>query len=231
MTAAALCALLGGCVIAVGNGDTADAAPIETRRFEVAAFDRVVLAAGDAVRVLSGDTASVVASGDPRALSALSVTVEHGQLRVARKSGRWSDRGAVVTVTVPVLRDAELSGSGSMDVEAVAPAFAAHLSGSGSLDLRGVRGDTVTIDADESGSVTASGAVRSLDVRVRGSGDVDARALAARDVRVDLSGSGSVRAQASQTADVSAGGSGDVTIAGSPRCSVSKGGSGSVRCG
>ena len=69
------------------------------------------------------------------------------------------------------------------------------------------------------------------DIRLAGSGDIDARALAVRDLSVDLGGSGDIRAQASDTASVSIGGSGDVTVAGHPRCTIRKSGSGTVRCG
>lgn len=232
MTGVALCALLGGCVVAVGSSDAGPMRGVETKRFEVAGFDAIELAGSDNLRVVRSDGVSVVASGDPRAIDALRVTVEGGTLRVTRKPGTWQDRGAMVTVTVPSLRAATLSGSGDMEVEAAtAPTFDARLAGSGDLILRGVRGDTMRVELAGSGDLTASGRARQVEIRAAGSGDVDARALEVRDLRVDVSGSGDVRAQASGTAGVSADGSGDVTVTGPARCTVRKGGSGDVRCG
>ncbi|WP_206433225.1 head GIN domain-containing protein [Sphingomonas sp. S-NIH.Pt15_0812] len=231
MMGAALCAMLGGCVITVGSGGAAEAQGVGTKRFAVAGFDAVDLAGSDNVRVVRSDSVSVVASGDPRAVAALMVTVDRGTLRISRKPGRWQDRGATVTVTVPSLRAATLSGSGAMDVGAMAPTFDARLPGSGELTLRDLHGETVRMELAGSGDLTASGTVRQADIRLAGSGDIDARALAVRDLSVDLGGSGTVRAQASDTASLSIGGSGDVTVAGHPRCTVRKSGSGTVRCG
>ena len=231
MMGAALCAMLGGCVIAVGSSGADGVPNVETRRFDVAGFDAIDLTGSDDVRVVRSDSVSVVASGDPRAVAALMVTVDRGTLRISRKPGRWQDRGATVTVTVPSLRAATLSGSGAMDVGAMATTFDARLPGSGELTLRDLHGETVRMELAGSGDLTASGTVRQADIRLAGSGDIDARALAVRDLSVDLGGSGTVRAQASDTASLSIGGSGDVTVAGHPRCTVRKSGSGTVRCG
>lgn len=231
MMGAALCAMLGGCVVAMGSSGADGMPGVETKRFEVASFDAIDLPGSDDVRVVRSDDVSVVASGDPRAIAALAVTVDHGTLRVTRKPGRWQDRGAMVTVTVPSLRAATLSGSGELDVETMAATFDARLLGSGGLTLRGLHGETVRMELAGSGDLTASGTARRAEIRLAGSGNIDARALEVRDLGAEVGGSGDIQAQASDTASVAVSGSGDVTVAGHPRCTVRKSGSGTVRCG
>jgi len=191
--------------------DPASARPQPARRFDVGHFSAVELDASDAVRVTQGDTA-VTATGDPRVLDALLVEVRGDTLHIGRRPGRWRDRGAVVSVSVPALRAAAVRGSGSL-----------------SLSQAGVR--SVQLAVSGSGSIVATGTAQSAAIDVGGSGNVDARALRTRDLTVGVGGSGSVRASASGTATVNVGGSGSAVVTGGPRCTVSRAGSGTVRCG
>lgn len=201
------------------------------RRFDVGRFDAVELASADRVRILPGTAVSVIADGDPRAVAALAITVRNGTLSVGRTPGIHRGRGATVTVTMPSLRAASLSGSGSIGVNGVAaPAFVGRLGGSGSMALAGLKAASVRLDLSGSGSIAANGTADTLAIRLGGSGQIDTRRLATPALTVDLGGSGAVAAAASRTAVVIAGGSGSVRVTGGPRCTVRKSGSASVRC-
>ncbi len=202
------------------------------RRFDVGRFDAIDLAGSDDVRVVPGTAISVVATGDPRAVAALAIEVRGDTLRVARKSGTWRDKGAIVTVTIPTLRAATISGSGFLRATAIeAPAFVGRISGSGGMTLTALRAGQARFDLSGSGSIVADGSADAVGIDLGGSGKVDARRLAAPDVSVNMGGSGSVAATASRTAEVRAGGSGSVVVAGGPRCTVRKSGTAVVRCG
>lgn len=201
------------------------------RRFDVGRFSAIELTGSDDVRVTSGAPA-VSASGDPRALEALLVEVRGDTLHIGRRAGRWRDRGAVVSVSVPALRAAAIRGSGNLRVAHVAGAeFAGSVGGSGNLSLAHVEAARLRLAVGGSGSIVASGSAPSAAIDVGGSGNVDARALRTRDLVVAIGGSGSVVAVASGTATVSAGGSGSAVVTGGAQCTVSPSGSGSVRCG
>ena len=231
---------------------TAAIAQSGERRFEVGRFDAVELTGSDAVRVVPGAAFSVTASGDPRAVAALTVDVRGNTLRVGRRPGNWRDKGAVVTVTMPAIRGATITGSGDLDVGRVAgAAFAGKVGGSGDLRLHDVRvrdarievggsgnvtldgnvAGVLAIDLSGSGDVVARGNAGNVAVRLVGSGDIDTSAVRTARVQVDLSGSGDVKTFASDTARVAAGGTGDVTVAGHPRCTVRKTGTADVSCG
>ncbi len=231
---------------------TAAIAQSGERRFGVGRFDAVELTGSDAVRVVPGAAFSVVASGDPRAVAALSVDVRGNTLRVGRRPGNWRDKGAVVTVTMPAIRAATITGSGDLDVAWVAgQGFTGRVGGSGDLRLHDVRvrdarievggsgnvtldgsvGGALAIDVSGSGDVVARGTAGAVAVRLVGSGDIDTSAVRTPQVQVDLSGSGDVKTYASDAARIAARGTGDVSVAGHPRCTVRKTGTADVSCG
>ena len=202
------------------------------RRFAVGRFDAVELASSDNVRVIPGSEVSVTASGDPRAIAALAIEVRQGALHVGRRPGSWHDDGALVTVVVPTLRAAAITGSGDISVGAVAGrSFAASVPGSGNLTAPQLRVDAARFDLGGSGSIMAGGRAAEVTIDLGGSGRVDTYTLLTPAVTVDLGGSGSVTAAASRTASVRAGGSGSVRVEGGARCDVRQAGTATVRCG
>jgi hypothetical protein len=209
-----------------------------TRSFEAAGFDSVSLRGPDNVIVQVGKAASVKAVGDTAILDRLEIEVVDGTLRIGRKrhdgiSFNWgSDKGAVVTVTLPALVGASVAGSGDMDVDrAASPEFRASVAGSGSLKVAALQTDKLKVSVAGSGDATfASGTAGAVDMSVAGSGDLDAAAVAARTANISIAGSGDVKAGVAEQANVSIVGSGDVDIIGNAQCKISKVGSGDVRC-
>lgn len=202
------------------------------RRFAVTGFDAIDLTGADSIRVLPGATPSVIAEGDPRAVAALAIDVRDGTLRVGRKPGNWHDEGARITVTMPHLRAARISGSGAIRVGAVTGRdFTGTISGSGALAITDLDAETARFALPGSGTITAAGRAARVGIALDGSGRIDTRALATPAVRVTMGGSGSVDATATRSADVAAGGSGSIRVTGGAQCAVRNSGAASVRCG
>lgn len=201
------------------------------RRFDVTRFGAVELTSSDIISVVPGSTVSVVATSDPRAVAALAIDVRGDTLRVGRRPGNWRDKGALVTITMPTLCAARISGSGDIRAGAISGrSFAGSISGSGALTLAD-RVETARFDLSGSGSIVASGSAGGVAIDLGGSGQVDTHALATPALSVDLGGSGTVTAIASRTATIGSGGSGSVRVWGGPRCDVRKSGTATVRCG
>ena len=209
-----------------------------TRSFDAAGFDSVSLRGPDNVIVQVGKAASVKAVGDTAILDRLEIEVVDGTLRVGRKRNNginfnWgNNKGAVVTVTLPVLAGASVAGAGDMDVDrATSPEFKASIAGSGSLKVAALKTDRLKVSVAGSGDATfASGTAGEADISLAGAGDIDAGAVAARTATISVAGSGDVKAGVSEQAAVSIVGSGDVDIIGGAQCKISKTGSGDVRC-
>jgi len=206
-------------------------AQADERHFDVGRFDAIDLAGSDTVRVVAGNKFSVVATGEPTALAALWVRGRGATLRVARQEGRSHGRGAVLTVTMPSMRSAIISGSGAISIGPMTgPAFSGNISGSGSLKLTGLRVRTVRFGISGAGTIVAQGGAETVGIDLSGTGRVDSRELATPVVSVDMSGAGSILAAASRSATVRAGGSGKISVTGGARCEVHNGGGAVVRC-
>ncbi len=223
-----------GCQGSIG----AEGGPTIQRGFPVnGAFTALSVTGPYDVKVVSGGTPGVAASGHEKALDALVVEVSGGTLAIhpAPQSGgglSWGNTGkAQITVTVPNLDSAVMAGSGAVDVDKVTGArFKGTVTGSGDLRLAAVDTQDLELSVAGSGDVRAEGKATTVRFNVAGSGDLDAGKLTAQSAQVSISGSGDVRARATTNAAVSTQGSGDVEISGGARCSISKNGSGDVRC-
>jgi Putative auto-transporter adhesin, head GIN domain len=195
-----------------------DAAPnIVTRTFPATGFDRVALAGSENVRVVQGKEFLVSATGPERVVDDLDIKVSGNFLKIGRKpalirlSWAHATKPTVITVTMPVIREASLAGSGDFNVDAVAPdAFEGGISGSGNL--------------------TVSGVSQSVKLGIAGSGNIYATTLSAVQLEASIAGSGNVKARATGKADLSIAGSGNIDVSGTKNCAISKAGSGDVRC-
>ena len=206
----------------------------EMRNISTAPF-RAIHSGGPAdVMVNTGDTLSVRAEGDPRALDALEVRSDGERLSVDRRRGvKWPRYGrATVYVTLPALVAANAAGSGDIQVDRVSgPSFSGTVEGSGNLDIRDLRVTAAVLVSTGSGNVQAGGAVDVLTASASGSGNVAAETLRARAATVSATGSGNILASASEHADVRSSGSGNALVIGGGRCRLRATGSGEAKCG
>lgn len=207
-----------------------------TRSFELTGFDAVRLSGSDDVRVVRGATFSIVATGPNDVLDRLDIRTEGKTLVVTRKRNSgwgWSSEreGATVTVTMPMIRAAQVAGSGDMRVDrADGAVFKGGVNGSGTLDLPSISAASVELDVTGSGDLVAKGEAKTIALSVTGSGDLDASGLSADTARVAIQGSGDISANARQSAAVNIAGSGDATIRGTRNCTINKAGSGEANC-
>jgi hypothetical protein len=244
MTAILTATLLGGCGVGVFGGDdqgdnkngvASKSSSDGSRSFAATGFTGVELAGSDDVVVTQGAKFAVVATGPQDILDKLDISVKNGVLVVRREGSitNWgNDQGALVTVTLPRLDRAELTGSGTLTVDkAEADAINLALSGSGDLEVGTVTAKTLDIALAGSGDLTVKGGkADSGEVALAGSGDIDLKGVTLATADISLAGSGDVNATATSTAAVSVLGSGDVRLGGGAKCDSSEMGSGTVSC-
>jgi Putative auto-transporter adhesin, head GIN domain len=218
------------------NAATTNSGPAGTRNFTPGAFTAVALEGSDDVRVVTGATPGVVATGPEAELATLDIRVEGSTLKIGRKREswgiNWSNRnGVTVTVTTPGITGAAIGGSGDMSIDKVrGEKFEGSIGGSGNLEVGDVDVRAVNLSIAGSGDTRAKGKAASIDVSVAGSGDIDVAALASETAEIAIAGSGNVRAAASKSAKISIVGSGDAEVKGTSDCSISKIGSGEAKC-
>lgn len=198
------CDIIGGPSVR-GSG----VAKAETR--EVGAFTRVESAGSANVAIQIGDKQSVIIETDDNILPLIDTLVKGDRL-VISSHGRYSTRiGVKVTIVVPALNEARISGSGNITASGVsAKEFDAHISGSGDIHI--------------------SGSTDSLKASIAGSGGIDASKLPVTAADVSISGSGNIKLLAPQSLHASISGSGDVRCASRPKQIKTRvSGSGKVR--
>ena len=214
-----------------------DDGPAHARNFPVSAFTKLVIAGPYQVTVQQGPTAAVAAKGSESALEAVVVEVKDGELAIHPTNRHfwnwgWRHFGKVdVTVTVPVLEEATIAGSGNITVAGLAvPSFKGAVAGSGNLNLSGVDAQSIDLAIAGSGDIRAAGKAKDVSLTIAGSGDIDTAKLITETAKVSIVGSGDIKANATGTADLDIMGSGDITVTGGAKCTVTKGGSGEAHC-
>lgn len=205
-----------------------------TRDFPAQGFDHVELKSAATVAITTGPRFTVHAEGDAELVRRLTADVRGGTLVLG-----WLQDGSVrgnndlhVSITMPRVAGAAISGAGTMTIDRVdAPQFAGDVSGAGTIRIAQLRAPHTTLAMGGTGQIVVAGHTARLDAGVSGVGSIDAANLAADAGKFDMSGTGHIGARVNGPADVSLSGMGSVVVSGNPRCSVHKSGLGSVRCG
>ncbi|MFW2828836.1 head GIN domain-containing protein [Sphingomonas sp. ID0503] len=225
--------LLGACDKLDATKMVRDTGPDITQTFPATGFNGVELRGPESVTVKTGPAFSVTAKGPRRAVEGIDIQVQGGLLRVGRKEGRmsYSGRGAEITVTMPAIATALISGPGSLDIDKVrGDSFALALTGAGSAEVGEVAVRTAEMSITGAGSVEAAGSAQTTTLMLKGVGSFDLDKFTTRDLKVSLRGTGSIDVRATGTATGEAAGVGSVSVAGGAKCSIARRGMGSVEC-
>ncbi|MGL4313199.1 MAG: head GIN domain-containing protein [Sphingomonas sp.] len=226
---------LAACSAALGDAGVAASGSGGVRDFPVSDFTRVSLTGSDDVRVRTGAQFSVHAEGPSETLDLLRIERDGDTLKIGRKPTigfAWGGRGATITVTMPAIRGASVTGSGDLTVDhATGDAFDGAATGSGNLSIAALAVKNGSFSVTGSGDVEARGTAQALTLSVTGSGDLRLKGVEAQGATVSVMGSGNAAANVNGAATVSVMGSGDVDLGPKARCTTSKLGSGEVSCG
>lgn len=126
--------------------------------------------------------------------------------------------------------EADVSGSGDMDLKGSCNNFESDVSGSGKVYVSASIKDYADFGVAGSGKIQAQGTVRKVKASISGSGRISAADLAAESCEVRISGSGDMEINVKEELDASISGSGNVTYSGDPkRVNSHASGSGHIR--
>lgn len=195
-------------------------------------FDALTATGMDDVRLVSGASWRIRASGDARALAQLRYMVEDGALIVGRIGKQQERYGKVsIDVTAPALRAVTSAGSGAVDVERIAGARAsATVAGSGQTTVRRVEAERLTATVAGSGGLGITGRTGRADITLAGSGRMAGEGFTAGSANVTVAGSGTARFRSPGAVRATIVGSGSVTVSGTDDCSQTRMGSGRLLC-
>ncbi len=208
------------------------------RGYSVTDFEKIDVVGPFKVIVETGRSPSARAIGDQAALDRLTVETR-GRMLVIRQGanvwGGWPGKrppAPTIRVTVPNVRMANLSGSGSIAINKVrAQTLQVGIAGSGSIAISAIDADKLSALVTGSGVLTLSGRAYGLTARNEGSGRIDAGGLTTQTLDLTSNSAGGTEVIAARTAKVVSTGSGNVTVSGKAACNISSVGSGEVSCG
>ena len=147
------------------------------RDFAVGAFDKIEVAGPFNVTVTTGGKPAVHASGDSSLIDKMEVVVEGGALKI-RPIKRdhmfnWNfgshHHAAKVTVSVPMLSEAAIAGSGGIAIDTIkGDHFKGEIAGSGDLAVGSIETGSLELSIAGSGGVKASGKARARPMKSPG---------------------------------------------------------------
>lgn len=220
-----------------GAGAGADR-PAVARIFSVGSFERVRIDGPYDVRLTTRQAPGARATGDARALDALTVSIE-GQTLVVRArplaSGETPTsptQPLLVTLATPLLRTASVNGGGRLTIAPMqTQRIDLSVNGAGDLRVTGIETDQLNATVVGAGTIHLAGRAQRALLQSQGSGTMNAPGLLVNDVTIRADGTGEVRAAARYTALITASGIGAISVDGKAACRVKTTGGAIVRCG
>lgn len=216
-----------------GNG-FADGKVVSATAAATDAFGAVKALGPDNIVFVTGDTFTIKAEGNDKAVATLRYKIEGDAIVIGGEKGKWfgdEGKGVKVTITAPALSSASLAGSGDFTADRMTgDDVEVKIAGSGSLKVANVEAKKLETKIAGSGDAVISGKVERADFSVLGSGSVDAQSLTAVDADISIAGSGDVRLNATGKVKAKVAGSGDVNVTGGATCDSKSMGSGSISC-
>jgi hypothetical protein len=182
-------------------------------------FSSVDISGNTEVKIIKGEENKVVAEGSERALEALKVKSEDGQLKIYRDhefymcifycSELFSK--TIITIATPELDGVSFSGNvkGEMD-EFTVEDFSAKFSGGASFLTNAVT-KSFDLRIIGSGDITLVGSTEDLSIKLSGSSKIHGYDFSAKNVSVKSSGSAKVQLSVEDYIDVRSSGSTKVT--------------------
>ncbi len=191
---------------------------IEDKR-TIPAFSKLRLDSAITVNARPAAAPSVTVRADDNIAPLVLTNVEGDTLvvKVKPNTGIRTESPLVVTVDFTRLTQADLRGSGDLNVTALkGEQFELSLAGSGDVRVDNAELGKLTARLAGSGDIWLKGRCDDAGYNLAGSGDVHAAELTAKRVNVDIAGSGDVRVHATEALSVQIAGSGDVSYSGNP---------------
>ena len=208
------------------------------RGYTISDFDRIDVSGPFIVVVETGKAPSARATGDNAALDRLKVELRGRTLRIGAGVNGWGGwpgarpAAPTIKVTVPLLREASLSGAGKLSISKMRSQLAKlGLSGSGEMVVAKIETDRLVGTLLGSGTLRLDGKAQAAQITNEGSGTLWANTLIVGALVLTSSSAGPSGITATKTAKVQSTGTGDVTIYGKPACTVAGLGVGQVICG
>ena len=206
-----------------------------TRNLTLSSISEIDFQQAGEVIITQGITQAVVVTGDENVLNDLDTDVDNGVWKIDFEKNCYKDYELTIFITVPSINAVTLSGAGSItlnDFTGQQNNLFLDISGSGSIFLSAFEGaQNMSVEISGSGTILASAEIptlKTLDIKISGSGNYDGFSIASDDCDINIPGSGNCKVTVNNNLDVKISGSGNVYYKGNPTITKSISGSGDV---
>jgi hypothetical protein len=216
------------------GGGVAGSGVIETKSYQVADFDAIVVDYPAEITVRQGKSESLEIEAEDNLLPQLSAEVRDSKLYLENIERNWRDRvnptkPVLVTITVVDLNKVQFPTAGKMLVEGLTTdTLDISVSGAGDVTLTDLDAGSLDFNLSGAGNVDIDGSAKSLHLRISGLGNFNGGDLQSENADVTISGAGSATVWAEEALDASISGAGSIDYYGSPNVSERISGVGSV---
>ncbi|NEM97312.1 GIN domain-containing protein [Pontibacter burrus] len=192
-----------------------------SKSFQVSDFDRISIGGPFHVQIKQGNRHSVNVHGQEREIERMEVESNGGELTIRSKRktiNLFDDREPVlIVVTVPNLRELDLSGAIKADVIGInTNQLDIELSGATEAAIQ-ARAKTIRADIAGASSTHFSGTTDRFEIEAAGACSINADRLRASNVIIDASGMTVASVYANNSLRADASGASTITYAGSPK--------------
>lgn len=191
-------ALSGGCKY-IGKGDaTSGSGVMKTEQRSIPAFTALDIHGAYEVEITAQKEQRVEIEGDDNLLLLIKTEVKGNVLTVGNDQGITTRGKLRLRISVPKLDGITTSGASDINVT-------------------GVKGDAFKIDSSGAGNFKIAGETKTLEIKVSGAGELDAKDLRAEKVNINSSGAANADVYASEELHINASGAGSVNYYGDPK--------------
>jgi hypothetical protein len=207
-----------------------------SRSYQASGFHAVDNAGPFEVTVRRGAAFAVEATGSAADIDRLRADVADGTLRLwleddKERKVRRERKMTRITVTLPMLDGATLSGAGRVDIDRIEGDARIRLNGAGNITIADVASRSLDLKLEGAGNITANGGSSGrVTMLLAGAGNLDTRKMAADGAALRLTGTGTIRARASGEAEIRTSGIGNAHVVGTTNCRIEKSGMGNASC-
>lgn len=212
-------------VCVTGNGE------LDSETRSVGTFDALASAGNYDVTIIQGAGSSLLIQAESNLLQHIETKIDRGTLQLSTVNNQCISptERVRITVTVPALSAVLLNGSGMIVCDSLlAPTFNAQLSGSGDIDLR-VFSSNVSATVGGSGNLFLEGYSPVTELTSTGSGLLDAALLESDTCYGTVRGSGDLYTNCDSLLVAEIIGSGDLYYTGTPTIDETDNGSGELK--
>lgn len=198
-----------------------------TQTLNLAGFNSLELYGDDIVHLSQGPVQEVRVEGQQNILDLIDLRVQHGNWKVKLRDCVGRHEPLVYHIAIPDIRALSVTGSGEIiggDVFKVEE-LNLEVTGSGSIDIE-ANAEHIGSSITGSGQISIEGVSESSEVKIMGSGDYNGPEMVSGLTKVTITGSGDASVFAGVELDVNITGSGDVYYKGQPQINSSVTGSG-----